>query len=149
MHPAAADGPHVGGRPAAAGRFVVVGHLVVDGGVGRDDVVLDGNVGTDGGAGRAGTAAQWNTQLGNSHPTDVLAIVHGLKVPATASGWDDAPRGSTRRVPNLRGMSLRDALYVLENRGFVVSYTGRGKVSSQSLAAGTLPRQRRIRLELR
>ena len=93
--------------------------------------------------------AQWNTQLGNSHPNDVLAIVSGLHVHTTASGWDDAPRGSTRKVPNLRGMSLRDALYVLENRGYQVTFSGKGKVFSQSLEAGTLPRQRRIALELR
>lgn len=100
-------------------------------------------------AGRAGSPAQWNTQLGNSHPTDVLSIVHGLGIRTSASGWDDAPRGSTQKVPNLRGMSLRDALYVLENRGYSVSFSGKGKVYSQSLPVGVLPKERRISLELR
>ena len=40
-------------------------------------------------------------------------------------------------VPTLVGMGLKDAVNLLENSGFVVTVTGRGKVVSQSLAAGT------------
>jgi cell division protein FtsI (penicillin-binding protein 3) len=40
-------------------------------------------------------------------------------------------------VPNVTGMSLRDALYVLENRGLQVVFHGKGKVKHQSLRIGT------------
>jgi cell division protein FtsI (penicillin-binding protein 3) len=39
-------------------------------------------------------------------------------------------------IPNLKGMGLKDALYLLENKGLVAVVTGRGKVVSQSLPAG-------------
>lgn len=35
-------------------------------------------------------------------------------------------------VPDVRGMSLRDAVYLLENSGYRVKYNGRGKVRRQS-----------------
>jgi len=40
-------------------------------------------------------------------------------------------------IPNMVGMGLKDALYLAENKGLKVNITGRGKVISQSLAAGT------------
>ena len=40
-------------------------------------------------------------------------------------------------IPNLKGMGLKDALYLLENKGLVAVVSGRGKVVSQSLVAGT------------
>ena len=40
-------------------------------------------------------------------------------------------------LPNVVGMGLKDALYVLENKGLLVNISGRGKVFSQSLMAGT------------
>jgi cell division protein FtsI (penicillin-binding protein 3) len=40
-------------------------------------------------------------------------------------------------VPNVVGMGLRDALYVLENAGMRVRFSGRGMVRSQSLRPGT------------
>jgi cell division protein FtsI (penicillin-binding protein 3) len=40
------------------------------------------------------------------------------------------------KVPNVKGMSLRDALPLLENLGLTVRYEGRGIVASQSLAVG-------------
>lgn len=41
-------------------------------------------------------------------------------------------------VPNMVGMGLKDALYTLENAGLKTIITGKGKVASQSLSAGTL-----------
>jgi len=35
-------------------------------------------------------------------------------------------------VPDVRGMSLRDAMYLLENQGYRVKYSGKGKVLRQS-----------------
>ncbi|GGN09362.1 penicillin-binding protein [Dyadobacter beijingensis] len=43
----------------------------------------------------------------------------------------------SRDVPNLQGMSMRDALYVMENKGFRVTFKGSGKVIEQSLPPGT------------
>lgn len=40
------------------------------------------------------------------------------------------------QVPNVRGMGLRDALFLLEERGLNVQVRGYGKVTSQSLLAG-------------
>jgi cell division protein FtsI (penicillin-binding protein 3) len=66
--------------------------------------------------------------------------------------WDTIARGevdtSTRGVPfidlkykegivpNVVGMGLMDALYVVENAGFKAHVTGKGRVGMQSLAAG-------------
>ncbi len=41
------------------------------------------------------------------------------------------------KVPNVRGMLLDDAVYVLENKGFKVSFIGKGKVAGQSIPAGS------------
>lgn len=40
-------------------------------------------------------------------------------------------------VPDVRGMGLRDALYLLENEGLHVRFVGKGKVRSQSIRFGT------------
>ncbi|MEI9807805.1 MAG: penicillin-binding protein [Bacteroidota bacterium] len=40
-------------------------------------------------------------------------------------------------MPNVRGMGLKDALYLLENMGLKVSVKGRGKIISQSIIPGT------------
>ncbi|MEZ4937195.1 MAG: penicillin-binding protein [Crocinitomicaceae bacterium] len=40
-------------------------------------------------------------------------------------------------VPNVVGMGLKDALYLLENRGLVVVASGVGRVTSQSVEAGS------------
>lgn len=39
-------------------------------------------------------------------------------------------------VPDVRGMTLRDAIYVLENLGLEVKVNGRGRVSTQSMTPG-------------
>ena len=40
-------------------------------------------------------------------------------------------------TPNVKGMGLKDALYLLENKGLTAVVSGRGKVVTQSIAAGT------------
>jgi cell division protein FtsI (penicillin-binding protein 3) len=42
-----------------------------------------------------------------------------------------------KQVPSVVGMGLKDALYVLENRGLKVQFSGYGKVVSQSIGSGT------------
>ncbi len=40
-------------------------------------------------------------------------------------------------MPNVRGMGLKDALYLLENMGVKVTVTGKGKIAAQSVPPGT------------
>jgi cell division protein FtsI (penicillin-binding protein 3) len=40
-------------------------------------------------------------------------------------------------VPDVQGMTLRDAIYVLEKTGLRVEHQGKGRVSEQSLIPGT------------
>ena len=55
----------------------------------------------------------------------------------------------TNHVPDVRGMTLRDALYLLENRGLKVIYKGAGRVKEQSQIPGArVVRGNRIYLEL-
>ena len=52
-------------------------------------------------------------------------------------------------VPDVIGMGIKDALYLLENRGLKVKFTGVGSVKEQSLKAGTRIRKDAIiQLEL-
>jgi cell division protein FtsI (penicillin-binding protein 3) len=43
----------------------------------------------------------------------------------------------SRQVPNVVGMGLMDALYLLENQGLIVNTHGRGVVAKQSILPGT------------
>jgi cell division protein FtsI (penicillin-binding protein 3) len=49
--------------------------------------------------------------------------------------YSSASSGSV--TPNVAGMGLKDAVYLLENKGLKVSTSGRGRVVNQSLVAGT------------
>jgi cell division protein FtsI (penicillin-binding protein 3) len=93
---------------------------------------------------------------------DMYSIFSTLKIPYT----DSANSGFWRSVsiknnngilqnpinnystasiaPNVVGMGLKDAIYATENLGLKVVTTGRGKVISQSLAAGTTFRKGQI-----
>ncbi len=51
-------------------------------------------------------------------------------------------------VPNVAGMGLRDALFILENIGLEVKINGSGKVTQQSLEAGTPLVDKKILLSL-
>ncbi len=45
---------------------------------------------------------------------------------------------SKNNIPDVTGMGLKDAVYILENKGLKVSASGKGKVIFQSLAANTI-----------
>lgn len=45
------------------------------------------------------------------------------------------------RMPSVKGMGLRDALFILENKGLTVNAVGKGKVVSQSIEAGQFVQQ--------
>jgi cell division protein FtsI (penicillin-binding protein 3) len=102
-------------------------------------------------------------QLDVGYRKDVDKILKKLQLKHTDSGVKNwavltadtdtlhiAPRYISRDlVPNVVGMGLRDALYVLENLGLKVTFEGSGKVVQQSLRGGTKIRGQRINLKLR
>ena len=53
------------------------------------------------------------------------------------------------QVPNVKGMTFRDAIYLLEQSGLQVEYNGKGRVVEQSIVPGTkVSRGRRILIRL-
>ena len=73
------------------------------------------------------------TGHGNQSITHVAAKTENRHVTLSAR------RIAEDTVPDVRGMSLRDALQLLEHRGLRVDIQGRGTVRRQSLAPGTAP----------
>ena len=85
-------------------------------------------------------------EAGNGYRADINDVLKNLKVRYKRTADDDwvATResGDTIRlagvkipdglVPDVRGMSLRDAIYLLENSGLRVRYSGKGRVLRQS-----------------
>ena len=57
-------------------------------------------------------------------------------VARTVSLRPDASVAHPGRMPDARGLTLRDALFLLENRGLKVVSTGSGRVRAQSVAPG-------------
>jgi cell division protein FtsI (penicillin-binding protein 3) len=56
---------------------------------------------------------------------------------------------SRQAVPNVKGMGLKDALFLLENMNLKVAIRGKGKVVNQSIEPGTaFQKNQRITLEL-
>ncbi len=51
--------------------------------------------------------------------------------------WKDNGVASSQQIPDVRGMTMRDALFLLENRGLEVDYKGTGRVQQQSLDPGS------------
>jgi cell division protein FtsI (penicillin-binding protein 3) len=82
--------------------------------------------------------------------SDLRAINEKLHLPALPQDADYAvgtitdkgkPRWkslsvNSRDIPDLAGLPLRDALYLLENRGYRVTFKGSGKVVEQSIPPG-------------
>lgn len=88
-------------------------------------------------------------QKQTAHTSDIKAICEEFEIEKmpTNEGWTGIKSDGTslqynvhknpkNKVPDTRGMTLRDALYVLENKGFKVNFKGVGKVRSQSLPPG-------------
>ncbi len=76
-----------------------------------------------------------SNQLGISNHSDTEANWVTTDVVNHSVFWkDNQPKPD--HIPDVRGMRLRDAVYVLENLGLKVSARGRGRVETQSLAPG-------------
>jgi cell division protein FtsI (penicillin-binding protein 3) len=99
----------------------------------------------------AGVSKLKAPEAGNGYRSDINKVLSGLDVKYRRSSSNEwvATResGDTVRlvgldvkkglVPDVRGMSLRDAVYLLENSGYRVSYSGKGRVLRQSPQHGT------------
>lgn len=59
----------------------------------------------------------------------------GLKSIKAGANWQ--PNKKVNTMPNVVGMTIRDAKYLLEKQGLIVSFEGKGKVVSQSISAGS------------
>ncbi len=70
-------------------------------------------------------------KVGNENAANYVLNSLGVKGSAAK-----VQKVSLSSVPDVTGMSARDAVYELERRGIKVMVYGRGKVKSQSLAAG-------------
>ncbi len=89
------------------------------------------------------------TKEGNA--TDFKTITNHLKIPNTintSDEWVKVNSSGTKltakkirfnkgTVPNVKGMTAKDAIYLLEKEGLVVRITGYGKVVHQSILPGT------------
>jgi cell division protein FtsI (penicillin-binding protein 3) len=64
------------------------------------------------------------------------AAVDTAFVARTVSLRPDASVAHPGRMPDVRGLTLRDALFLLENRGLKVQASGTGRVREQSVAPG-------------
>jgi cell division protein FtsI (penicillin-binding protein 3) len=62
-------------------------------------------------------------------------------VARTVSLRPDASVAHPGRMPNVRGLTLRDALFLLENRGLKVQASGTGRVREQSVAPGSFAKR--------
>jgi cell division protein FtsI (penicillin-binding protein 3) len=102
----------------------------------------------------------------NGYKADLLALYDALDVRVDASPSGNAPWVLSSRdgegvvlrprtidlsvVPNVKGMGLRDALYLLENSGLKVGASGAGMVMTQSIDPGRkVARGSYIHVELR
>jgi len=98
------------------------------------------------------------------YSTDIKNVYKTLNVSyadsATKDSWSNVyaanyqpmlrPNNVRKQVmPNVKGMGIKDALYLLENMGLKVQIKGRGKVITQSIAPGTaLVKSNMVTLEL-
>jgi len=77
-----------------------------------------------------------SNELGISNHSETTAEWVKTDVVNNSVFWEDNSI-KAERIPDVRGMTLRDALYVLENAGLEVEVKGRGRVETQSLTPGS------------
>ncbi len=93
-----------------------------------------------------------------------MTVIRSLGMPVPEHNWkgvaylqpDSTGRYALHKVetsrsivPDVNGMGLRDALYILENSGLHVTVSGNGKVVAQSLQAGNkITKGQRIHIQL-
>ena len=72
----------------------------------------------------------WNTILGDSSPEWGTAVVSKKNIVLKPSF------STAKLMPNLKDMSVKDAVYILENMGAKVTIQGKGKITDQSIKPG-------------
>jgi cell division protein FtsI (penicillin-binding protein 3) len=72
----------------------------------------------------------WNTILGNSSFEWGTAVVSKKNVVLKPTF------SNSKLMPNLKDMSVKDAVYILENMGAKVTVQGKGKITDQSIKPG-------------
>ncbi|GAB3985774.1 penicillin-binding protein [Spirosoma daeguense] len=96
---------------------------------------------------RAGSSRPVSTTgllAGYADDLHTISATMNLRNEPSTEGWVESSQGGrwksrptrSSEVPDVRGLTLRDAVYLLENRGFRVSVEGRGKVKEQSVSPG-------------
>lgn len=92
-----------------------------------------------------------NIKIKNGIESDVLEVMNEFNIKSSvlgASGYVKASvednilktanyKISNDKVANVKGMTVRDALFILEHQGLTVRVVGRGKVIKQSLLPGS------------
>lgn len=73
--------------------------------------------------------------VGNINNYNKFCYNLGFREAKTNTKWN--PNIKFNIVPNVVGMTIRDAMYLLEKQGMKVSFDGKGKVISQSFSPGT------------
>ncbi|MCH3923987.1 MAG: PASTA domain-containing protein [Bacteroidales bacterium] len=85
---------------------------------------------------------------GNALNYTLLCKNLGFKLPNFTSNWIKCNKDNnkvfhyynqkieTNVIPNVKGLTLRDAIYMLENMGVKVKFVGRGRVESQNIEQG-------------
>lgn len=80
----------------------------------------------------------------NGNPTDLQQVFCLLELPKNnnaliSSKYVAAPvKEEQNRVPDVQGMGVRDAVFMLENKGLIVKFQGKGVVKQQSVEPGTI-----------
>jgi len=91
---------------------------------------------------KAATARSYEVLLGGiGKPTNIPVDYKNVMMQLSTDSnrhTDIQPKALYRNiVPDVTGMSLKDAVYMLENGGMDVKVQGKGKVTAQSIPAGT------------
>ena len=87
-------------------------------------------------------------KYGNAYNYHSFCKALGLDTKTPSSEWIKMKRNGESveiipqiikqdKVPNVTGLTIRDAVLILENMGLKVKFSGKGKVASQSIAAGS------------
>jgi cell division protein FtsI (penicillin-binding protein 3) len=100
----------------------------------------------------------------NGMQQDLFTVFDGLNIPIESSNpdnkWVITQTGESKvkmdrrsitenLVPNVRGMSAQDAVFILENAGLIVSIRGRGAIKEQSIEPGErITKGQRITIQL-
>ena len=92
-------------------------------------------------------------KAGQANPTSKVVKALAIPYDIQSNGWVGTNlkkvENLTSLVPNVEGMGLSDAIYLLESFGLVVQPIGRGKVCKQSIKAGQkLEKGQKIIIEL-